>query len=60
MIYLHTKDPYETKYELLINKRQIMDLKHCDDSKPFIEYSNYMDNINKNIYQYNPNKKTKY
>ena len=50
MIYLHTKDPYETKYELLINKRQIMDLKHCDDSKPFIEYSNYMDNINKNIY----------
>ena len=34
-------------------------LKHFDDSKDFIEYSNYMDDIYKNIAEYNPNKKRK-
>ena len=34
-------------------------LKHFDDSKDFIEYSNYMDDIYKNIEEYNPNKKRK-
>ena len=29
-----------------------------NDSKAFIEYSNNMDNIYKNIEEYNPNKKT--
>ena len=34
-------------------------LKHFKDSKAFIEYSNYMDDIYKNIEEYNPNKKCK-
>ena len=39
-IYLYAKDPYEAKYQYLINKREKADLKHYDDSKAFIEYSN--------------------
>ena len=39
-IYLYAKDPYEAKYQYLINKREKTDLKHYDDSKAFIEYSN--------------------
>ena len=37
-------DSYEGKYQLLINKRESIGLKHFDDSKSFIEYSNYMNN----------------
>ena len=37
-IYLYAKSPYETKYQLLINKRISTDLKHLNDSKAFIEY----------------------
>ena len=36
------KDPYEDKYQLLINKREIPRLKHFNDPKSFIEYSNNM------------------
>ena len=57
--YSHAKDPYEAKYQLLISKRERIGLKHFNDSKAFIEYSNDMDNINKNIEEYNPNKKRK-
>ena len=34
-------------------------LKHLNDCKPFIDYSNDMNNIYKNIQEYNPNKKRK-
>ena len=33
------------------------DLNYFSDSKAFIEYSNDMDDIYKNIEEYNPNKK---
>ena len=56
-IYLYAKDPYEAKYQLLINKRENTGLKCFHDSKPFIEYSNDM--YDKNIEEYNPNKKRK-
>ena len=42
-IYLHAKDPYEAKYQFLIHKRESTGLKHFNDSKAFIEYSNDMD-----------------
>ena len=38
-IYLHVKDPYEAKYKLLINKREITGLKHFSDSRAFIKYN---------------------
>ena len=56
-ICLYAKDPYEAKYQLLINKRESTALKYLNDSKSFIEYSNDMDNIYKNIKEFNPNKK---
>ena len=49
----------EAEYKFLINKRESTGLKHLNDSKVFIEYSNNMDNIYKNIKKYNPNKKCK-
>ena len=42
---------------ILINKRESAGLKHVNDSKAFIKYSNDMDDIYKNIEEYNPNKK---
>ena len=58
-IYLYTKYPYEAKYHFLINKQESTGLKHLNDSKDFLECSNYMDDIYKNIKEYNPNKKRK-
>ena len=49
----------ETKYQFLIKKREDVGTKHFNDSKAFIEYSNNMDDIYKNIEEYNPNKKRK-
>ena len=48
-IYSNAKDPYEPKYQLLINKREGVGLKHCNDLKAFIEYSNTIDDIYENI-----------
>ena len=39
-IYLNAKDPYEVKYQFLINKRESAELKHFNDPKTFIESSN--------------------
>ena len=58
-IYLYAKDPYEAKYQLIINKRESTGLKYLNDSKDFTEYSSDMDDIYKNIEEYNPNKKWK-
>ena len=58
-IYLYAKYIYEAKYQFLINKRKSTSLKYFNDSKTFIEYSNNMDDIYKNIEEYNPNKKCK-
>ena len=57
--FIYAKDPYEAKYQLLINKRESTGLKYLKDSKAFIEYSIDMDDIYENIVQYNPNKKRK-
>ena len=48
-IHLYAKDPYEEKYQLLINKRESTGLKHFNDSKFFIEYSNDMQDVYKDI-----------
>ena len=58
-IYLYAKDPYETKYQYLINKREKEGLDHFDDPKAFMEYSNDMQDVYKNIEDYNPIKKRK-
>ena len=37
-IYLYPKDPYEAKYQFLVNKRESTGLKYFVDSRAFIEY----------------------
>ena len=44
---------------MLINKRESTGLKHFNDSKLFIKYLNDMNDIYKNVEEYNPNKKRK-
>ena len=44
---------------MLINKRGSTGLKHINGSKAFIEYWNDIDDIYKNIKEYNPNKQRK-
>ena len=58
-INLYVKEPYEAKYQNFINKREKVGLKHYDDSKAFIEYSNDMQDVYKNIEEYNLGKKRK-
>ena len=58
-IYLYTKNSYESKYQLLINKGESTGLKHLNYSKAFIEYSNDLDDIYKNIEECKPSKKRK-
>ena len=56
---MYAKDPYEDKYQFLINKRESIGLKHFNDPKAFIEYSNDMHDVYKNINNYNPDKEKK-
>ena len=59
-IYLYAKDPYEKKYQYLINKREKVGLAYFNDPKAFMEYSDDMQDVNKTIEDYNPIKNVKY
>ena len=58
-IYLYAKDPYETKYKYLIDNHEKVGSDHFDDPKAFMTYSNDMQDVYKNIEDYNPIKKRK-
>ena len=58
-IYLYAKDPYEAKYQYLIIKREGVGINHFNDPKAFIEYSNDMHDVYKNIDDYNVDKDRK-
>ena len=58
-IYLYAKDLYEAKYQYLINKREGVGIDHFNDPKAFIEYSNDMHDVYKNIDEYNLDKDNK-
>ena len=58
-IYLYAKDPYEAKYQFLINKTESIDLKYFINAEAFTECSDDMGDIYKNIEKYNSNKKRK-
>ena len=45
------------KYQLLLKKKENAVLKHLNGSKVFIEYSNDMQHLYKNIKEYNVNRK---
>ena len=56
---MYAKDPYEAKYQFLINKRESTGLKHFTDPKAFIEYLNDMQDVYKNIDECNVDKEKK-
>ena len=58
-IYLYAKDPYQAKYQYLINEREKVGLNHYNNLKTFIEYSNYMQDVYKNFDEYNTDKERK-
>ena len=55
-IYLYAKGLYGAKYNFLIDKRESTELNHFNHFKVFIEYSNIIQNICKNIDEYNTDK----
>ena len=56
---MYAKDPYEDKYQYLINKRECVGINHLNDPKAFIECSNDIHDIYKNINNYNLGKENK-
>ena len=58
-IYLYTEDPNETKCHYLINKCEKVVLYCFNDPQAFIEYSNDMQDVYKNIEEYNTDKESK-
>ena len=59
IMILNAKDLYETKYQLLVNKRENTSVNYLNGSKALIKYSVDIDGIYKNIEEYNPSKKRK-
>ena len=58
-ISLYAKDPYDKKYQFLTNKRGSIGLMHFNNPKAFTEYLNDMQDVYKNIEEYNIGKKRK-
>ena len=58
-IYLYSKDLYKAKYQYLINRKEGVGIDHLNGPKAFIEYSNYMRDVYKNIDEYNLDKDNK-
>ena len=56
---MYAKDLSEAKYQFLINKKESIGLKHFNDPRAFIEYSNDMQYVCKFIDEYNAVKKRK-
>ena len=56
---MYAEDLCEAKYQFLINKRESTGLKHFNDPKAFIEYSNDMQDVYKNFDEYNTDKERK-
>ena len=58
-IYLYARDLNEPKYKVLIKKREDAGIKHLNDPNAFIKCSNAMDDVYKNIDDYNSSRKRK-
>ena len=53
---MYAKDPYEEKYQYLINICEKVGIDHFNNLKVFIEYSNDMHDVYKDINEYNIDK----
>ena len=56
-IYLYVKDPFEYKYQLLINATKKVGIKRLKNPKAFIDYSQTIHDVYENLEDYNPTKK---
>ena len=56
---MYAKDPYKTKYQFLITKRESTKLNHFNDPKALFEHSNDIQDVYKNIDEYSVDKKRK-
>ena len=56
---MYAKDPYEAKYQFLINKRESTGLNHFNDPKDFTGNLNNMQDVYINIEEYNIGKQCK-
>ena len=56
---LYAKNLSEPKYKYLIKKRENAGINHLNNSKPFIECSNTVDNVYESIDDYNLSRKRK-
>ena len=56
-IYLYVKDPFESKYQFLINGREKVGIKTLKNPKAFIDYSQTIDDVYENLEDYNPTTK---
>ena len=51
--------PFESKYQQFINGREKVGIKKLKNPKAFIDYSQTVDDVNKNLENYNLTKKAK-
>ena len=56
---MYAKDRCEVKYQYLINKREGVGIDHLNNPKAFIDYSNDILDVYKNIDDYNADKESK-
>ena len=56
---MYAKDPYEAKYQYSIKIHEKVGIDHHSDPRAYIEYSNNMHDVYKNIDYYNPDKENK-
>ena len=56
-IYLYFKNPFESKYQLLIYRTEKAGIEILKNLKPFIDYSQTIEDVYENLEDYNPTKK---
>ena len=56
---MYAKDPYRAKYQYLIKTREKVGIDHHNYPRAYIEYSNDMHDVYKNINYYNRSKENK-
>ena len=56
---MYAKDPFDSKYQFLINKGKYVGVKHFQDPKPFIECSSDMQDFYHIVKERNPEKRRK-
>ena len=56
-IYLSVKDQFESKYQLLIYRREELGITKLKNPEAFIDYSQTVNDVYENLEDYNPTKK---